>query len=142
MRKQHVLIGIFLLLVAYFYFSWDIYYISKWRMYVKIENANDTTKVFFSESRWHLGDNYIKYKPQSAEMSNLILHPIGDTLYTIERFMKIAEIHSIEYKIKPVRFIRDRSAMRDYWTDSTFIKENTHEWISINHRHGIYKSWR
>ena len=56
--------------------------------------------------------------------------------------MKIAEIHSIEYKIKPVRFIRDRSAMRDYWTDSTFIKENTHEWISINHRHGIYKSWK
>ena len=51
-------------------------------MYVKIENANDTTKVFFSESRWHLGDNYIKYKPQSAEMSNLILHPIGDNGYT------------------------------------------------------------
>ena len=111
-------------------------------MYVKIENANDTTKFFFSESRWHWGNNYIKYKPQSAEMSNLILHPIGDTLYAIEWFMKIAEIHSIEYKIKPVRFIRDRSAMRDYWTDSTFIKENTHEWISINHRHGIYKSWK
>ena len=87
MGRRHFLIGLFLILTLFFYLSKDIYYISKWRMYVKIENANDTTKVFFSESRWHWGNNYIKYKPQSAEMSNLILHPIGDTLYAIERFM-------------------------------------------------------
>ena len=110
-------------------------------MYVKIENANDTTKVFFSESKWHLGDNYIKYKPQSAEMSNLILHPIGDTLYAIERFMKIAEIHSIEYKIKPVRFIRVRSAIRDSSPKNLFesiLNEEIKDWTYFIPISGIY----
>jgi len=110
-------------------------------MYVKIENANDTTTVYISNTRWHLGDNYIEYKPQSAEMSNLILHPIGDTIYAIERFMKIAEIHSKDYNLKAVHFKRE-PLEQDYWSDSTFIKDDTHEWISINHRHGIYKSWK
>ena len=109
-------------------------------MYIKIENNNDTTTIYFSKSRCHLDDNYIKYLPQSAEMSNLGLNPIRDTLYAIEEFMEITEIHSKDYKIKQVSFIR--STTRDYWTDSTFIKENTNEWISINHRHGIYKSWK
>ena len=139
MWKRCVLIGIFLL-VAYFYINWNIYYICKWHMYVKIENNNDTTTVYFSKSRWHLGDNYIKYQPQSAEMSNLILDAIGDTLYALERDMKITKIHSREYKIKPVSYIRSFSGY--YWTDSTFIKDDTNEWININHKHGIYKSWK
>ena len=139
MWKRGVMIGIFLL-VAYFYINWDIHYIGKLQMYVKIENTNDTTTVYFSKSRWHLGDNYIKYKPQSAEMSNLNLHPIGDTLYAIEEFMEIAEIHSKDYIIKPVSYIR--STIKEYWSDSTFIKEDSYDWIGINHRHGIYKSWK
>lgn len=142
MWKRRALIGLILLVIAFYFFIWDIYYISKLHMYVKIENNNDTTTVYFSGSRWHLGNNYIKYVPQSAEMSNLSLHPIKDTLYAIEKSMKIVDIHSKEYKIMPVSFIRFNSAIRDYWTDSTFIKENNHDWISINHRHGIYKSWK
>ena len=142
MWKRRIFIGIFLFLIAYFYFNKDIYYISKWNMYVKIENANDTTTVYFSNSRWNFKDNYIKYRPESAEMSNLGLHPIKDILYAIEENMEIIDIQAKDYKVKKVQFISVRSAMRDYWTDSTFIKENTHEWISINHRHGIYKSWK
>ena len=48
MGRRHFLIGLFLILTLFFYLSKDIYYISKWRMYVKIENANDTTKVFLA----------------------------------------------------------------------------------------------
>lgn len=141
MGRRRILICLFLLLIAFLYLNKDIYYISKWHMYVKIENANDTTTVYISNTRWHLGDNYIKYKPQSAEMSNLILHTIGDTIYAIERFMKIAEMHSKDYNLKAVHFKRE-PLEQHYWSDSTFIKDDTHEWISINHRHGIYKSWK
>ena len=141
MWKRRIFIGIFLFLIAYFYFNKDIYYISKWNMYVKIENAYDTTTVYISKTRWNWGDNYIKYRPESAEMSSLNLHPIRDTLYAIQRSMEIVEIHSKDYNFKAVHFKREPLGL-DYWSDSTFIKENTHEWISINHRHGIYKSWK
>ena len=110
-------------------------------MYIKIENVKDTTTVYISKTRWNWGDNYIKYRPQSAEMSNLGLHPVKDTLYAIEENMEITEIYSKDYKVKTVHFIRDYDKL-DYWSDSTFIKDNTHEWISINHRHGICKSWK
>jgi hypothetical protein len=110
-------------------------------MFVKIEYSNDTATIYLSNSWWHWGDNYIKYRPESAEMSNLILHPIRDTLYAIEENMKITETHVKDYKVKEVQYIRNY-AQRDNWSDSTFIKEDIPYWISINHRHGIYKSWK
>ncbi len=142
MKKRYIVICLFLLLMVYLYINRNIYYISKWGMYIKIENVNDTTIVNISKTRWHWGDNYIKYRPESAEMTFLDIHPIKDTLYVIERNMNnIIETHIKDYKVKEVQFIRCYT-QRDYWTDSTFIKENPHEWISINHRHGIYKSWK
>ena len=74
-------------------------------------------------------------------MSSLSLHPIRDTLYAIQHSMEIVEIYSKDYIFKAVNFKRDPLEF-DYWSDSTFIKEKPHEWISINHRHGIYKSWQ
>lgn len=143
MGRRHFLIGLFLILTLtlFFYLSKDIYYISKWHMYVKIENANDTTTVYISNTRWNWGDNYIKYRPESAEMSSLNLHPIRDTLYAIQRSMKIFEIYSTNYNFKAVHFKREPLGL-DHWSDSTFIKDDAHDWISINHRHGIYKSWK
>ena len=113
-------------------------------MYIKVENANDTTTIYFSSSRWKLGDNYIKYKPESAEISNLNLYPFRDTLYAREVYMRIIDIQSKDYNIKPVHLIwvnKVKSDKSDYWSDSTFLKEDIPYWISINHRHGIYKSW-
>lgn len=141
MRKRYIIITLFLFFIASLYINKDIYYISKWDMYIKIENINDTTIVNISKTRWNWGDNYIKYRPQSAEISTLALHPIKDTLYAIEEEMKIIEIQAKDYKVKKVQFIRDY-AQHDYWSDSTFIKERPHDWIRINHRHGIYKSWK
>lgn len=111
-------------------------------MYVKIENVNDTTIVNISKTRWHWEDNYIKYQSQSAEMTNLDLNPIKDTLYVIEHYMKIIETHVKDYNVKEVQYVRDYYDKGEYWTDSTFIKEKPHDWIRINHRHGIYKSWK
>lgn len=137
--------SLFLFLIFSLYINKDVYYISRWGMYIKIENnkswKTDTTIVYLSDSRWNWGDNYIKYHPYSAEISNLGLHLIKDTLYTIEEDMKIVEIQLKDYKYKIVHFIRDYERF-DYWTDSTFIKEDSEDWISINHRHGIYKSWK
>ena len=72
---------------------------------------------------------------------SIIIYTVKDTLYAIEENMEITEIYSKDYKVKTVHFIRDYDKL-DYWSDSTFIKDNTHEWISINHRHGICKSWK
>ena len=141
MRKRYIVIGLFLLFIASLYINKDVYYISRWGMYIKIENIKDTTTVYISNTRWTWGDNYIKYRPESAEMSSLNLHPIRDTLYAIQRSMEIVEIYSKDYIFKAVNFKRDPLEF-DYWSDSTFIKEKPHEWISINHRHGIYKSWQ
>ena len=114
-------------------------------MYIKIENANDTTTVYLSNSWWNWGDDYIKYRPQSAEISNLNLFPFMDTLYAQEEYMRITDVKSENYNIKPFRLIRVdkvKSYSSDYWSDSTFLKEDIPYWISINHRHGIYKSWK
>ena len=110
-------------------------------MYVKTENVNDTTIVNISKTLWHWEDNYIKNQPQSAEMTNLDLNPIKDTLYVIEHYMKIIETHVKDYNVKEVQYVRDYYDKGEYWTDSTFIKEKTHDWIRINHRHGLRKSW-
>ena len=149
MKKKYIIISLFLFLILSLYINKDVYYISRWGMYIKIENnkswKTDTTIVYLSNSRWHWGDNYIKYCPQSAEMSSLNLNPIRDTLYAIERSMEIVEIRSKDYNIKPVRLIwvdKVKSDKSDYWSDSTFIKDKNHDWISINHRHGVYKSWK
>ena len=48
MGRRRILICLFLLLIAFLYLNKDIYYISKWHMYVKIENANATTKFFLA----------------------------------------------------------------------------------------------
>ena len=140
MKKKYIIISLFLFLILSLYINKDVYYISRWGMYIKIENVKDTTTVYISNTRWNWGDNYIKYCPESAEMSSLGLHPIKDTLYTIEENMEILEIHSKDYNVKTVYFVRDYD-QSDYWSDSTFIKDSSHESISINHRHGIYKSW-
>ena len=141
MKKRYIVICLFLFLIVSFYINRDVYYISRWGMYIKIENVKDTTIVYISNTRWNWGDNYIKYRPESAEMSSLNLHPIRDTVYAIERSMEIVEVHSKDYKFKAVHFKREPLEL-DYWSDSTFIKDGSHEWISINHRHGIYKSWQ
>ena len=141
MKKRYIVICLFLFLIVSFYINRDVYYISRWGMYIKIENVKDTTIVYISNTRWNWGDNYIKYRPESAEMSSLNLHPIRDTVYAIERSMEIVEVHSKDYKFKAVHFKREPLEL-DYWSDSTFIKDGSHEWISINHRHGIYNSWQ
>ncbi len=141
MKKRYIVICLFLFLIVSFYINRDVYYISRWGMYIKIENVKDTTIVYISNTRWNWGDNYIKYRPESAEMSSLNLHPIRDTVYAIERSMEIVEVHSKDYKFKAVHFKREPLEL-DYWSDSTFIKDGSQEWISINHRHGIYKSWQ
>ena len=141
MKKRYIVICLFLFLIVSFYINRDVYYISRWGMYIKIENVKDTTIVYISNTRWNWGDNYIKYRPESEEMSSLNLHPIRDTVYAIERSMEIVEVHSKDYKFKAVHFKREPLEL-DYWSDSTFIKDGSHEWISINHRHGIYKSWQ
>ena len=74
-------------------------------MYIKIENTNETATVFFSNSMFHLRDNYIKYLPQSAEMSKLNIYPFKDTLYAREVYMHITNIQSTDYNIKPVHKI-------------------------------------
>lgn len=141
MKKRYIVICLFLFLIVSFYINRDVYYISRWGMYIKIENVKDTTIVYISNTWWNWGDNYIKYRPESAEMSSLNLHPIRDTVYAIERSMEIVEVHSKDYKFKAVHFKREPLEL-DYWSDSTFIKDGSQEWISINHRHGIYKSWQ
>ena len=144
MKKRYFVISFFLFLIVFLYTNKDVYYISKLHMYIMIKNTNDTTTVYLSNSRWHLGDNYIKYCPESAEMSNLNLYPFRDTLYAQEDHMEITDIQSKDYNIKPVRLIwvdKVRSDSSDYWSDSTWLKEDIPDWISINHRHGIYKSW-
>ncbi len=76
-------------------------------------------------------------------MSSLNLYLIRDTLYAQEEFMEITDIQSEDYNIKPVRLIwvdKIRGGS-DFWSDSTWIKEDTPYWVSVNHRHGIYKSW-
>ena len=146
MRKLYIIISLLLLILVYFYINKNVYSISRWKMYIKIENTNnDTTTIYLSNSRWHFGDNYIKFCPQSAELSNLNLYPFKDTLYAREVYMKITDIKSKNYNIKPVHKIwvdKVRSDNGDYWSDSTFLKEEIPYWISINHRHGIYKSWK
>lgn len=145
MRKRYIIITLFLLLILFLYVNKDVYYIGKWHMFIKIKNTNDTTTVYLSNSRWHWGDNYIEYLPQSAEMSNLNLYPFRDTIYAREVFMEITNIQSKDYNIKPVHLIRVdkvRSNRNDYWSDSIFLREEIPYWISINHRHGIYKSWK
>lgn len=141
MKKRYIVICLFSFLIVSFYINRDVYYISRWGMYIKIENVKDTTIVYISNTWWNWGDNYIKYRPESAEMSSLNLHPIRDTVYAIERSMEIVEVHSKDYKFKAVHFKREPLEL-DYWSDSTFIKDGSQEWISINHRHGIYKSWQ
>ena len=149
MKKKYIILIIILFALVAFYVNRNVYYIDKWGIYIKIENnkswKTDTTIVYFGNSRWHLKDNYIVYCPESAEMSSLSLHPIQDTIYAIEHNMEIVEIQSKDYNIKPVRLIwvdKVKSDKSDYWSDSTFIKEKNHDWISINHRHGVYKSWK
>lgn len=145
MKKRYIILGLLLFMIASLYINKNVYYISKWHMYIKVENANDTTTVYFSNSRWNLDDNYIKYHPQSAEISNLNLYPFRDTLYAREVYMRIIGIQSKDYNIKPVRLIcvdKVKSDKSDYWSDSTFLKKDIPNWISINHRHGIYKSWK
>ena len=107
--------------------------------------ANDTTTIYFSNSMFHLRENYIKYLPQSAEMSKLYLYSFNDTLYAREEYMHITDIHSTDYNIKSVHKIwvdKVKSDSSDYWSDSTFIKEDIPFWISVNHRHGINKNWK
>lgn len=145
MKRKYVIVSLFILALAVLYVNKDVYYIKKWHMYIKIENTNDTATVFFSNSMFHLRDNYIKYLPQSAEMSKLNIYPFKDTLYAREVYMHITNIQSTDYNIKPVHQIwvdKVRSDSSDYWSDSTFIKEDIPFWISINHRHGINKSWK
>jgi len=142
MRKI-VIIGS-ILAIIYYFLNKDVYYIAKWNMYVKIENKNDTTKVLLSNSRWCFGDNYIKYCPVSAEISNLNMFPYKDTLYAQEQYIKITEIKTTDYHIKPVHKIwvdKIHSDSTDYWSDSTFLKNEIKDWISINHRHGLQTSW-
>ena len=144
MKRKYVIISLLILALAVLYVNKDVYYIRKWHMYIKIENAKDTTTIIFGKSMFHLRDNYIKYLPQSAEMSKLYIYPFNDTLYAREVYIHITDIHSTDYNIKAVRKIwvdKVRSDSIDYWSDSTFIKEDIPFWISVNHRHGINKSW-
>lgn len=149
MKKRYIVLGLIAFTIASFYINWNVYYVGKWDMYVIVENKNrfqhDTVTVYLSNSRWFYGDNYVKYIPQSAEMSNLYLYPFNDTLYAREAYMEITDIQSKNYNIKPVHLIRIdkvKSNNHDYWLDSTFLKEEIPYWIRINHRHGIYKSWK
>lgn len=145
MKRKCIVFSLFILVLAIFYVNKNIYYIRKWHMYIKIENTNDTTTVLFSNSMFHMRENYIKYLPQSAEMSKLYLYPFKDTLYAREEYMHITDICSTDYNIKSVHKIwvdKVESDSSDYWSDSTFIKENIPFWISINHRHGINKNWK
>lgn len=138
--KKYIIIG-FVLLISYLYLNKDIYYIDRWHLYIKIENKSDTTTIYLSNSRWNFGDDYVKYRPQSAEMSNLILYSNMDTLYAQENHMKIKKIQTKSYFIKPVYLIYGNHLKGEgnYWSDSTYLK--CPEWICINHRHGIYNSW-
>ena len=149
MKKRYIVLGLIAFTIASFYINWNVYYVGKWDMYVIVENKNrfqhDTVTVYLSNSRWHWGDNYIEYLPQSAEMSNLNLYPFRDTIYAREVFMEITNIQSKDYNIKPVHLIRVdkvRSNRNDYWSDSIFLREEIPYWIRINHRHGISKSWK
>ena len=141
MKKRYIILFLLSFVIFSLYINRNIYYISRWHMYVKIENSQDTTTVYLSNSRWHFEDNYIKYCPQSAEISYLGLNPIKDTLYAIAKYMEIIEIHAKDYNVKAVRFARTEPEGSKYWSDSTFIKDNSHDWIDINHRHGIWKNW-
>ena len=78
-------------------------------------------------------------------MSNLRLFPFKDTLYAVGMNMEIVDIKSKDFHIKPVHRIwvdKIRPNNGDYWSDSIFLKEEIPYWISVNHRHGIYKSWK
>jgi len=138
--KKYIIIG-FVLLILYLYINKDIYYIDRWHMYIKVENKSDTTTIYFSNSRWSFGNDYVKYCPQSAEISYLMVYLNKDTLYAREHYMKIKKIQTKSYCIKPVYLIhRDLLKGEDnYWSDSTYQKCS--EWIGINHRHGIFYSW-
>ena len=149
MRKRYIVWGLIAFTIVLFYINRNVYYVGKWDMYFIVENKNrhkhDTVTVYLSNSRWFYGDNYVKYCPESAEMSNLNLYPFKDTLYAVEISMEITEIQSKDFNIKPVHRIwvdKTRPNTGDYWSDSTFLKEEIPYWISINHRHGIYKSWK
>ncbi len=147
MKKRYIFWGLILFTIVSFYANRNIYYIPKWDMYIKIENnkewMTDTTIVYFSNSRWKFGDNYIKYHPHNAEISNLDIVYAGDSLYAIERYMEILEIVSKDYKIKPVywEYVSLSPIESDlydhYWSDSTWIGNDVQGYIRINHRHGI-----
>ena len=149
MRKRYIVWGLIAFTIASFFINRNVYYVGKWDKYVIVENKNryqhDTVTVFLSDSRWSYGDNYVKYCPESAEMSNLRLFPFKDTLYAVGMNMEIVDIKSKDFHIKPVHRIwvdKIRPNNGDYWSDSIFLKEEIPYWISVNHRHGIYKSWK
>ena len=152
MKKRYIVWGLIAFTITSFYINRNVYYVGKWDMYVIVENKNkfqhDTVTVYLSDSRWFYGDNYVKYIPQSAEMSELMIVNAGDSLYAIERYMEIVEVVSKDFVIKPVYWIevdKIRSDSTDYWSDSTWIDKSdsiwvnndTKGWIYINHRHLI-----
>ena len=152
MKKRYIILGLIAFTIASFYINWNVYYVGKWDMYVIVEYKNrfqhDTVTVYLSDSRWFYGDNYVKYIPESAEMSDLMIVNAGDSLYAIERYMEIVEVVSKDYVIKPVYWIEVDKIRggTDYWSDSTWIDKsdsiwvnnNMIGWIYINHRHGLY----
>lgn len=142
MKLRYIIWGLILFAAASFYVNRNVYYISQWKMYVKIENNpnKDTTTVYFSNSRWTFGDNYVKYCPESPEISNLVIYHAGDSLYAREDYMDIIEIESKDYSIKQVRLVHGELIKGElpYWSDSSYLYNNVKGWISINHRHGIY----
>ena len=142
-KIRYVIVGLILYTIASLYINRNVYYIGKWNMYFIIENNNDTTTVYFSNSRWNYGDDYVRYRPQCAEISDLNVYNAGDSFYAVERYMDITEVSSKSFKIKPVYLICGDKLKGEfeYWTDSTYLNKDC-EWISINHRHGLYKSWK
>ena len=145
---RYLLFICFLLVCYAIYINWDVYYIKSFKAYVKIENKDSLCTVYISRNN-NFKDDYIVYKPGSAEISDLYIHLIRDTFYVMEWYLKLVEVHSKDFPIVPViridsmfTFIdekgKEQKILHDaYWTDSIVFKEKGFT-IKVNHRFGIH----
>ena len=137
-RYIFIFISLLFLIIGVVYFTRNIYYINEESMFVKIENKDDMCIVYFSKTI-NFEKDYVKYKPASAEISDLHIYCINDTLYVKEQYLNILQIESSNYIIIPVicKYGDKIRGEKDEWSDSTIFKKKCLS-FTVNHRHGIY----
>lgn len=137
-KKKYILLISVLLIIVVTVITQNIYYINGVSIFVKIENKDNTCIVYFSKTL-HFERDYVIYEPESAEISDLHVYYVNDTLYVKEQYLDIIHIESSNFNIKPVicKYGDKKRGEIDEWSDSTIFKKRG-KCFTVNHRHGIY----